>query len=74
MDFILRLLDIRSFYALHDIDIMASKGYLFTVINIGLTFILLIAIINEYPISRPKKPIISASVSQKKREKGKKKK
>ncbi|CAO3612277.1 unnamed protein product [Cunninghamella blakesleeana] len=61
LDFVLRLFDIHSFYIFHDIDIMASKGYLFTVIYTGLTFILLIAIINEYPISRPKKPIISAS-------------
>lgn len=47
--FILYLLDIRSYYIVLELNILASTGYLFSIISTCLTLFSLIVIINEPP-------------------------
>lgn len=58
----LRLLDVRSFFLVHDTDIGASMGYGFSVINLSLSLILLVAIINQKPFNSPDVPVVSDTV------------
>ncbi|KAI8337487.1 P-loop containing nucleoside triphosphate hydrolase protein [Chlamydoabsidia padenii] len=59
IDLTLRLLDVRSFYLVHDIEIGASMGYGFSVTSLCLALILLVVIINETPYNAPIAPVVS---------------